>query len=219
MLAEDSRFRNNLFPDLTGEHDQAWYRQSLLSSVNYGRGLTAAAATTYYEAFASAAGLGAELVVAANDAVQNGVGPGQALGMVFFGGSGTLLKNADALGDAAYRVGRHGDMPSPRPPGTQSHHGVMSAWMRQRHPSYNADKAPAVLMSTEAHRRTFKPYLAWRAEKTREMGGQFDWKKVKKRDMRALSKQMFDAAGVPRPVQAEYWKGWRDMNATLRKGD
>ena len=100
MLAEDSRFRNNLFPDLTGEHDQAWYRQSLLSSVNYGRGLTAAAATTYYEAFASAAGLGAELVVAANDVAQNGVNGRQVLGIAGFAGLGMIVKGGGRLADA-----------------------------------------------------------------------------------------------------------------------
>ena len=91
--------------------------------------------------------------------------------------------------------------------------------MRQRHPGYDANKAPAVLMSTQAHRKTFKPYVAWRAEKRREMGGRFDWKKVSERDMRVLSKQMFDAAEVPRSVQAEYWKEYRGMSAKLKKGE
>ena len=56
-----------------------------------------------------------------------------------------------------YRVEQHGKMPSPRP-GQQSHHGVMSAWMKKHFARYDPHKAPAILMPEEAHRATFGVY-------------------------------------------------------------
>ena len=38
-----------------------------------------------------------------------------------------------------FRVGKHGEMPTPRP-GQHSHHGVMSAWMEKNYPAYDAKR-------------------------------------------------------------------------------
>ncbi len=77
-----------------------------------------------------------------------------------------------------FRLGRHGDFPSPRPTGTQSHHGVMSAWMKKHFLGYDPDKAPAILMPTANHEKTFGTYNTWRAAARQRMGGKFDWGKV-----------------------------------------
>jgi hypothetical protein len=109
-----------------------------------------------------------------------------------------------------FRVGNHGEMPSPRP-GQHSHHGVMSAWMERVFPGYDAKKAPAVLLPEKSHRATFGIYRKWRAEVTKKMGGTFDWTKVSEADMRELSEKMFDAAKVPASVREEYWAEFERM--------
>jgi RHS repeat-associated protein len=114
----------------------------------------------------------------------------------------------------APRVGPHGEMPSPRG-GAESHHGVMSRWMEENFTNYDPSKAPAVLMDAESHNATRGAYNTWRAEMRRGMGGTFDWSKVTKADMRALSDRMFDAARVPRSVRAEYYAQFENYLSTL----
>ena len=115
-----------------------------------------------------------------------------------------------------FKVGRHGDMPNPRPTGTESHHGVMSAWMKKHFPKYVSDDAPAVLMSTDAHNATRGVYNRWRAAATERMGGTFDWGKVTEAEMKALSEQMFDAAKVPEAVRKEYWSQWKSYEKSIK---
>ncbi len=67
-----------------------------------------------------------------------------------------------ATPSSEFVVAKHGDMPTPRP-GKNSHHGVMSEWMKRHFPGYNAGKAPAILMPENNHRATFGVYLRWRA--------------------------------------------------------
>ena len=116
----------------------------------------------------------------------------------------------------AFKVGKHGEMPAPRP-GQQSHHGAMSAWMKKNYPGYDPAKAPAVLMPEANHRATFGVYNTWRAEMKAKMGGTFDWGNVSYSDMRSLSRQMFDAAGVPGSVRQQYWREFRRMIAALER--
>lgn len=125
-------------------------------------------------------------------------------------------KNFAGGGASEFKVGRHGDMPSPRPTGTESHHGVMSAWMKKNFPKYVSNDAPAVLMSTEAHNATRGIYNRWRAAATERMGGTFDWGKVTETEMKALSKQMFDAAKVPEAVRKEYWSQWNSYRKSIK---
>ena len=115
-----------------------------------------------------------------------------------------------------FKVAKHGDMPSPRP-GMQSHHGVMSAWMKKHFSKYDPDKAPAVLMPEANHRATFGVYNKWRAEKRKEMGGTFDWGKVSEKDMKLLSEKMFDAAEVPADIRQQYWDWYSRMKSALKE--
>jgi hypothetical protein len=115
-----------------------------------------------------------------------------------------------------FRVGKHGDMPAPRP-GQNSHHGVMSAWMERVFPGYDAKKAPAVLMPEKNHRSTFGIYRKWRAAVTKKLEGAFDWTEVSEADMRELSEKMFDAAEAPATVREEYWAEFERMKAALQQ--
>jgi hypothetical protein len=126
----------------------------------------------------------------------------------------TVPKSAPAA-IAGFRVGKHSEMPSPRP-GQHSHHGVMSKWMKSKLPGYDKNKAPAVLMPNTNHHATYGIFNKWRAQWTRKMGGTFDWSKVSEEDMRELSEQMFDAAKVPANIRQQYWKEFEKMLAVLR---
>jgi pretoxin HINT domain-containing protein/HNH/endonuclease VII toxin of polymorphic toxin system component len=61
-------------------------------------------------------------------------------------------------------VGRHRDMPAPRPTGLESHHGVNSVWMEANVPGYSALDAPAVLISQASHNATRGVFNRWRVE-------------------------------------------------------
>jgi hypothetical protein len=123
---------------------------------------------------------------------------------------------APAASATEFRVGKHGDMPSPRP-GQHSHHGVMSAWMQRVFPGYDATKAPAVLMPDINHHATYSVFNRWRAEMTQRLGGTFDWSRISEPDMRTLSEKMFDAAEVPSHVRQQYWKEFEEMKGALRR--
>ncbi|MBL4688259.1 MAG: hypothetical protein JKY37_26970, partial [Nannocystaceae bacterium] len=120
-----------------------------------------------------------------------------------------------AAGGGEFKLAKHGDHPSPRPAGTQSHHGVMSAWMKKNYPAYKPKEAPAILMPTPAHQKTFGVYNKWRAAAKKEMGGTFDWGKVSETQMRGLSEKMFDAAGVPAQMRTNYWSWFDRMKSAL----
>lgn len=113
-----------------------------------------------------------------------------------------------------FKVGRHKDMPSPRP-GEHSHHGVMSAWMSRKYPGYDKNSAPAVLMPTSSHRKAFGIYRKWRVAMTRQLGGVFDWSRISEEEMRRLGEQMFDAASVPAAVRQKYWEEFGKMKKAL----
>ena len=75
-------------------------------------------------------------------------------------------------GTGEYELGKHGQMPSPRP-GKHSHHRVLSEWMRQHFPGYDAAQAPAILMAAENHRATFGIFNRWRASGRRQQWAAF----------------------------------------------
>jgi RHS repeat-associated protein len=139
-------------------------------------------------------------------AVDEAVGVGERLGVV---------ASKATAGD--FVLGKHGLHPSPRPTGTQSHHGVMSAWMKKHFSGYDANEAPAILMPKTAHERTFGVYNRWRAQMKDSMGGKFDWSKVSEAQMRDVSESMFDAAGVPAQMRGDYWQWFERMKTALQR--
>lgn len=117
-----------------------------------------------------------------------------------------------------FGVGRHGKMPRPRG-GRESHHGVMSAYLKAIHPGlYSADLAPAILMPRANHNATKGVYLRWRAEMRREMGGTFEWSNVSEIQIVKLSNQMMDAAKVPQATRSVYWDEYNKMLGVLNNG-
>ncbi|WP_287146364.1 hypothetical protein, partial [Aeromonas sp.] len=129
---------------------------------------------------------------------------------------GLMFKAPNCLKNTVkFIVNKHGNMPTPRP-GLNSHHGVMSAWMKHQFPGYDANQAPAVLMPEENHRATFGVYNTWRAEKRKSMGGEFDWGKVTEDEAKSLSGKMFDAASVPPNIRKDYWDWYLRMKKNWR---
>ena len=131
------------------------------------------------------------------------------------GGAGRGAGASKGVDD--FVLGKHGLHPSPRPTGTQSHHGVMSAWMKKHFPGYSPNEAPAILMPKAAHEMTFGVYNRWRAQMKEAMGGKFDWSKVSEGQMRGLSESMFDAAGVPAQMRGDYWQWFDRMKTALQR--
>jgi hypothetical protein len=125
-----------------------------------------------------------------------------------------LKEAAGTLPGSPFSVGTHGAMPIPRL-GQESHHGVMSAWMKKNFAFYDPAKAPAILMPEANHRATFGVFNKWRAEMANKMGGTFDWSNVSEADMRLLSEKMFDAASVPTSIREQYWAEFERMKIAL----
>lgn len=118
-----------------------------------------------------------------------------------------------------WMIANHGDMPRPRPKGMQSHHGVMSAWMRKNVPGYKADEWPAVLMNNNpAHNATRGVYNTWRAQMKTAMGGKFDWTKVSAADIDALARDMFRAAKTPPDVVESYFNAFYEQLGKVTLG-
>ncbi len=183
---------------------------------------TASGALLAFDAAGNAVGV----VQGLYDATQNGVSvangtqmAGGLLGLSANVGAAKSLTTPRAQPQAPnilFRVGKHAEMPTPRP-GQQSHHGVMSAWMEKVYSSYDANKAPAILMPEANHRATYRVFNKWKAEMAQKMGGTFNWSNVSEADMRALSVKMFDGAQVPSSVRRQYWTEFEKMKSALQK--
>jgi len=125
-----------------------------------------------------------------------------------FGESGNLLKTVPESG-TFWQVGRHGDMPSPRPVGAQSHHGVNSVWMEANFPTYRAGDAPAVLMQNDPfHNATRGVFNRMRSEIAARQGvspRNIDWSQVQPGTAWRLAEEQFEAAQTPLKVREEYF--------------
>ena len=123
--------------------------------------------------------------------------------------------------DPLWRVGRHGDMPSPRPEGYESHHGVNSVWMRKNVPGYKPDDAPAVLMKNDPfHNATRAVMNRFRSEIAARQGGSsrnIDWSKVPPGTAWRLAEEQFDAAQAPAWVRIEYFRQFQEYLDSLPK--
>jgi hypothetical protein len=119
-----------------------------------------------------------------------------------------------------WTVGRHGDMPSPRPSGTQSHHGVNSVWMEANVPSYSAADAPAILMQNDPfHNATRGLFNRVRSEIAARQGvspRNIDWSQVPPGTVWRLAEEQLQAAQVPVNIQAEYFLQFNQYLDSLR---
>ena len=127
---------------------------------------------------------------------------------------GVLVHNAMPCA-AQFAVGPHGQMLTPRL-GTESHHGVLSAWMKARFANYSEDLAPAILMLAENHVATKGITRTWMAKMAKKHGGTLDWSKVTDDEIIDLAEDMFDAAEVPQSFRDEYWKMLNEYASGLK---
>jgi hypothetical protein len=114
-----------------------------------------------------------------------------------------------------FRVMRHGDMPTPRPANTESHHGVMSAWMEAHFSDYVAADAPGILMPKDQHHQINSFFASWRKQKRAEMGGTFRWEAINEQVFRTFSEAAFDHVNMPQRARTEYWQQFDAYKATL----
>jgi len=122
--------------------------------------------------------------------------------------------------EGVWQVGPHGEMQSPRPLGTQSHHGVNSVWMKANVPGYSADDAPAILMKNDPfHNATRGVFNRMRAEIAARQGvspGNIDWSQVSPGTAWRLAEEQLQAAKAPADVQAEYFRQFNQYFNSLR---
>jgi RHS repeat-associated protein len=127
----------------------------------------------------------------------------------------------DVASGPDWRVGPHGDMPSPRPGGYESHHGVNSVWMEENVPGYKAADAPAVLMRNDpSHNATRGVFNRFRTEMAGRQGvspRDLDWSEVSPGSAWRLAEEQFDAAKIPDAARAEYWKQFNKYLESLSK--
>lgn len=126
----------------------------------------------------------------------------------------------DVVVDPLMQVGRHGDMPTPRPDGYQSHHGVNTVWMKENTPGYVASDAPAVLMKNDpSHNATRDIFNRIRSEIAGRQGvsiRDIDWSQVSPGTAWRLAEEQFQAANVPPAVQEEYFRQFNAFLESLR---
>ena len=131
----------------------------------------------------------------------------------------TAKKKLDSAGPN-WKIARHGDMPSPRPSGYQSHHGVNSVWADANFQGYLAEDAPAVLMKNNPyHNATRGVFNRIRAEVARNQGvsvRNIDWSKVSAGTAWRLSEEQFEKARVPQAVRDAYFRAFNEYLESLR---
>ncbi len=123
-------------------------------------------------------------------------------------GLGRLFrKEAD---EAASVVMRHGDMPSPRPEGMQSHHGVNSVYMEANYPNYSMNDAPAILMKNmpdhNATRAVFNKVRKQLADRQGVGIRDINWKRVSPGEAWWLAEEQFRKTNVPQQHIEEYFR-------------
>jgi RHS repeat-associated protein len=142
-------------------------------------------------------------------------------GAVPLAGSIALMKGSGGGGGKKpperWEVRKHGDQPTPRPIDHESHHGVMSSWMKRHFKNYNPNEAPAVLMPEEAHNITRSVLNKWRAVIEKQTGAPLDWGKITESQMRALAEKMFEESKTPLNIQQQYWKAFDQYLQELKK--
>lgn len=148
-------------------------------------------------------------------------GAGQAVTGAKLAGVGLLagVRFSDDASDAFKLFARHGDVPSPRPTGFQSHHGVNSVWVRNNFTDYVADNAPTVLMrNAPNHNATRGVFNSFRADIAKRQGvsiNRVDWSAVSPGEAWRLSEEMFQAAQVPLQMRDDYFKLFNNYLDTL----
>jgi hypothetical protein len=112
-------------------------------------------------------------------------------------------------------------MPSPRPSGYESHHGVNSVWSEANVPGYEAADAPAVLMRNDPfHNATRGVFNRFRSEIAARQGvspRSIDWSQVSPGTAWRLAEDQFQAAQTPLDVQEEFFREFNQYLESLRQ--
>ena len=117
---------------------------------------------------------------------------------------GFLVERLPGSGQA-YDVIRYGAKTISRGSGFEAHHGVMDAWFRGNNfPGYNTNDAPAILLDPADHAIANDVFNDWAIEQFGSTSA-VDWATVSQDEIMSLSKNMFDAAGVPQQAQEYYF--------------
>jgi len=119
-----------------------------------------------------------------------------------------------------WKVAAHGNMPTPRPPGYQSHHGVNSVWAEANIEGYVAKDAPAILMKNNPyHNATRGLFNRVRGEIARNQGvssRNINWNNVSPGTAWRLAEEQLEAARVPQAVREDYFREFNKYMGTLR---
>ena len=123
--------------------------------------------------------------------------------------------------DDIWLVDRHGNMPRPRPSGTESHHGVNSVWAEANIPGYEAVDAPAILMKQDPHHNATRGiFNRIRMEIASRQGvspRNIDWTKVQSGTAWRIAEEQFDIAKIPVGIRKKYWKLFNEYLLKLQK--
>jgi RHS repeat-associated protein len=97
--------------------------------------------------------------------------------------------------------------------GFEAHHGVLDAFLRKRNlAGYATRDAPAIVLDAQAHGQANQVFRDWAINRFGSMQN-IDWGVVSNDEIVALANAMFNAAGVPPEVQANYWAAfWHYIN-------
>ncbi len=112
-----------------------------------------------------------------------------------------------------YDIIRYGAQSLRRGSGLEAHHGVMDAWFRgNKFSGYMTNNAPAMMLDPADHAKASQHYTEWAIERFGSTKN-VDWTVVTRDEMMNLSKEMFDAAGVPQQAQENYYATfWHYIN-------
>jgi len=99
--------------------------------------------------------------------------------------------------------------------GFQKHHGVLDRWAEVNIPGYDQGDAPAVVLTDAEHTATRSYFANWRIARTGNLGGYIDWSTLPPREVQDLAYGMFNAAGVPSDVVADYFRAFHQYIYSL----
>jgi hypothetical protein len=89
--------------------------------------------------------------------------------------------------------------------GLEAHHGIMDAYfVATKYPGYSTNNAPAIMLNPSDHAKANSVFVKWAIERFGSLQ-QIDWSVLTQSEVMSLSKQMFDAAGVPQQAQNNYF--------------
>jgi hypothetical protein len=91
--------------------------------------------------------------------------------------------------------------------GFEKHHGVLNVWAKANIPGYSKGAAPSIVLTPAQHNATRIAFNAWKTEMG-YAGGKVPWTQLSAREAHDLAYRLMNAAGIPAPVQADYFRAF-----------